>query len=160
MRFPRTQAPSMRDRATAGALAGAAASLAYAIEQELDLRVFGHHADDLTMTGRLVTRNRRVMRPVGLAIHLLNGATLGIVYATVARDRLPGPPAVRGISFSLLENTLLYPLALLEDHHPAIRNGILSRYWNAPAFTQETIRHVVFGVVLGLVTHRQLVQKS
>lgn len=150
----------MHDRATAGALAGAAASLAYAIEQELDLRVFRHNVDDLTLIGRLVTKNRRVIRPVGLAIHLLNGATLGIVYETLARDRLPGPPAVRGICFSLLENTLLYPLALLENRHPGIRDGILSRYWNAPAFTQETIRHVVFGVVLGLVTHHQLVQKS
>lgn len=152
--------PTIRRRAAAGAAAGMAAALAYAIEQELDLRGFRHNADDLTLIGRLVTSNQHTVRPVGLAIHLLNGASLGIVYATVARGHLPGSPAMRGIWFSLLENTLLYPLALLEDRHPGVRDGTLDRYWNVTAFAQESIRHVVYGTVLGTVTHRLLPRES
>lgn len=148
--------PVIRRRATAGAVAGMAAALAYAIEQEFDLRLFHHNADDLTLVGRPVTSNQRAIRPVGLAIHLTNGASLGVVYATLARDRLPGSPAMRGIWFALLENTLLYPLALLEDRHPGVRDGTLDRYWNVTAFIQESIRHVFFGAVLGSVTHRLL----
>jgi hypothetical protein len=160
MRLPGTGKRSLRDQATSGAIAGAAASLAYAIEQEIDLRAFHHYADDLTMLGGLITDDRRVRRSIGLVLHLLNGTVAGTVYATLLYHRLPGSPPVRGIIFGLAENTILYPLALLEDKHPAIRKGTLAPYWNLSAFTQETLRHVVFGIVLGSATERLLNRKG
>ena len=151
---------SIRRKASAGALAGMIASLAYAIEQEIDLRAFHHNADDLTLLGGLLTDDEQLRRSIGLATHLVNGSVAGVVYAAALHDRLPGSPAVRGIIFGVAENTLLYPLALLEDKHPAFQQGILASYSTLTAFTQETLRHVVFGAVLGTLTHRLLGRKG
>ncbi len=147
---------TIHDRVIAGALAGALAAIAYAIEQEIDLRAFHHYADDLTLVGRLLTAEDKLIRPIGLGVHLFNGVAVGLSYALIAHDRLPGPPIVRGITYAMAENTLLYPLALLQERHPAIREGKLARYWNRTAFAQETLRHVAFGVVLGPLTQRLL----
>ncbi|HEV2073152.1 MAG TPA: hypothetical protein VGR29_05860 [Thermomicrobiales bacterium] len=160
MRLPGTEKRSLRDQVTAGALAGAAASLAYAIEQEIDLRAFDHYADDLTLLGGLITDGPQARRSIGLVLHLFNGAAAGVLYATLLHHRIPGSPPMRGIMFGLAENTFLYPLALLEDKHPAIRKGTLSPYWNLSAFTQETLRHVVFGAVLGSAAERLLNRKG
>jgi hypothetical protein len=132
------------------------AAAVYAVEQELDLRAFRHNADDLILVGGLVASDRRRARQIGLLLHLVNGATLGAAYAAVVRHRLPGSPVARGMTFALAENVGLYPLALLEEHHPAIRNGLLACYWNRPAFAQSILRHVVFGAVLGPLTDRLL----
>jgi hypothetical protein len=139
-----------------GAGAGVAAAAVYALEQELDLRLFQHNADDLILVGGLVTSDRARARRIGLMCHLFNGATLGAVYATSLQQRLPGTPVTRGIIFAMAENLGLYPLALLEERHPAIRNGLLARYWNRTAFSQSILRHVAFGVVLGPLTARLL----
>lgn len=137
-----------------GAVAGVAAAFAYAIEQEIDLRVFDHDADDLVLLGGLFCRKRDEARSIGLIMHLANGAIAGVVYARYFHDRLPGPSAIRGATFALTETIAIYPLALLQDHHPAIRRGELGRYWNRTAFIQSILRHVALGVVLGPVTAR------
>jgi hypothetical protein len=143
-------------RARAGAVAGVAAAAVYAVEQELDLRAFRHNADDLILVGGLVASERARARQIGLACHLINGAVLGAAYAGSVQHRLPGTPAARGVIFALAENFGLYPLALLEERHPAIRNGILARYWNRTAFCQSILRHIAFGAVLGPLTDRRL----
>jgi hypothetical protein len=143
-----------REHAIAGAVAGAVAAAAYAAEQELDLRAFRHNADDLILIGGLFTQDRNRARLLGLPVHLFNGAALGAGYAVFACNRLPGPPVVRGVAFGLAETVLLYPFAFFQDRHPAIRNGMLSRYVNKRAFAQSLVRHVVFGAVLGLFTER------
>jgi len=137
-----------------GAIAGIAAAVAYVVEQEVDLRMFDHDADDLVLLGGLFTRQRHRARSIGLGMHLANGAIAGIVYARYVHDRLPGPPVLRGVTFALVETTAIYPLALLEDYHPAIRRGELSRYWNGTAFAQSILRHIALGAVLGSATAR------
>ncbi len=139
-------------RAAAGSLAGVAASLAHAVEQEADLRLLRHNADDLLLLGRLVTSDCGKARRIGLGVHLLNGAVLGAIYGVAVRDRLPGPGWLRGTIFANIENVALYPLALLQDHHPAIRSGDLAPYWNGTAFLQSIPRHIAFGAVLGILT--------
>lgn len=146
--------PSGHPGAASGAIAGTVAAAAYAAAQELDMRIFRHNADDLILVGGLFTRNRRRARQIGLGMHLINGAAFGVGYAVLLHDRLPGPPALRGIAFGLTEMTVLYPLALFEESHPAIQAGILGRYWNRTAFWQSVARHVVFGAVLGPLTAR------
>jgi hypothetical protein len=144
---------SLLERAIAGSLAGIAASLAYAVEQEADLRAFRYNADDLLLLGRLATSDRARARWAGLGIHLLNGAAAGAVYATAVRDLVPGPGWLRGTTFATAENLALYPfLALLENHHPAIRSGELAPYRNGTAFLQSIPRHIAFGAVLGTLT--------
>lgn len=159
MQTPCSQSPGLVDRLRAGGLAGIAAAGAYALEQEADLRLFRHNADDLALLGRLVTDDRARSRTLGLALHLLNGAAAGTAYALLARDRLPGPPWARGTIAALGETVALYPLALLEDQHPGVRDGQLDSYLTVPAFLQSILRHVAFGLVLGPMTERLLARR-
>ncbi len=134
----------------AAVAAGLVASAGYVVAMEADLAITGHNADDLVFLGRpLVGRHRCWAKPAGFVVHLANGAVLALVYARFAHHRLPGPPWLRGIVFANLENGILYPLTLLERHHPAIRDGQLDRYWHPLAFLQSIPRHIVYGAVLG-----------
>lgn len=147
---------SVSRRLAAGSVTGVIAAAAYALEQEIDRRLLRHNVDDLALLGRLLTDDRARCRLLGLGMHLVNGAVLGALYAAVAHDRLPGPPWMRGTAAALIENIALYPLALLEDRHPGIRDGHLDRYWTGTAFVQQHLRHIAFGVVLGPMTERLL----
>ena len=156
MQPPWNRSPTVAARLRAGGLAGIVAAGAYALELEADRRLFRHNADDLALLGRLVTDDPARARAIGLGMHLFNGAAAGVTYVLLARDRLPGPPWLRGTVASLIENTALYPLALLETRHPGFRDGHLDSYLAVPAFIQTTLRHIVFGAVLGPMTERLL----
>ena len=82
-------------RTLRGALAGAAAAAVWAAQQPLDKRVFGVDYDDAELLGRLARARGTADAPVGLALHLANGALFGAVYANVAPS-LPGPAPLRG----------------------------------------------------------------
>ncbi len=143
-------------RSAAGAVAGVIAAAVFAAEMELDRRLIGHNTDDLILLGRLVSADPVKARTAGLGMHLMNGAFAGAVYGLAFHERLPGPPAARGVTFANVENMSLYPLGLMERHHPAIREGQIAPYWDLTAFFQETVRHVVFGLALGVLTERLL----
>jgi hypothetical protein len=151
-----TRARTPSRRLIAGGVAGVAAALAFAAEMEVDRRVFRRNTDDLVLLGRLVSAERNPARAAGLGLHVFNGAIAGSLYGMAFHEWLPGSPAARGTIFANIENVSLYPLGLLERHHPAIREGQIAGYWNFTAFIQETIRHVMFGVVLGEATERIL----
>jgi hypothetical protein len=150
--------PDVRERALAGATAGVIAVGVFMLEQEMDLRLFRHNADDLAMLGRLLTRDATWIRPIGFGLHLVYGAAAGVAYAVLAQDRLPGPPWARGTIAALIENMTVYPLALLEDHHPGVREGSIASYRTPAAFVQAAFRHIAFGAVLGVLTERFLHQ--
>ncbi len=135
-----------------GALAGAAAALVWAAQQPVDQRVFGCRFDDTELLGKLVTRGR-AWPLAGLAVHLQNGAGFGAVYAAVG-GRLPGPPAVRGLIAAMIEHLATWPLVHVVDRiHPA-RRELPTLAGSRRAFAQATWRHLVFGLVLGLVEAR------
>jgi hypothetical protein len=138
-----------RADAEAGVAAGLLAGVVYLGEMAADLKAARHNTDDLYMLGRMVTSSRRFVRPVGLAMHLMNSAIFGLVYALVAHDRLPGPPWLRGVTLANIENAALYSLAHIEHHHPGVRNGELDSYRTRTAFLQNIARHIAFGAVLG-----------
>lgn len=152
----RTPKPSAADRIATGAVAGMTGIAAWLAVQEIDRRLLDPGANDLVFLGGMVTQDDALIEPVGLAIHLANGAAAGAAYALLLHDRLPGPPVARGVTFILAEHLGLYPLMLLEDRHPSIRRGRLSRYWTGTAFFQQTIRHLAFGAVLSTLCGRWL----
>jgi hypothetical protein len=131
------------------AIAGAVAGAAYLATMEIDNRLTGQNLDDLLILGRPFVDDLATARVLGVAVHLANAVALGIVYAALAQDRLPGPGWLRGIIFGNVENTTLYPFALFENAHPAIRAGEVDRYWTFSAYLQSIPRHVVYGAVLG-----------
>jgi hypothetical protein len=138
----------------AAAVAGLAAGAVYIATQEIDNRLTGQRNDDLKLLGRLLVKGPEHAKLVGLLPHTINSVNLGIAYAALAHDRLPGPPWLRGAIFANVENTILYPIALLEDKHPGIRNGEIDRYLTLKAYFQSVPRHITYGAVVGPLYER------
>lgn len=156
MRLLPNRKPTTKEKILAGAVAGIASSGAYALAQTVDLELFDYPTDDFVLLGRMVTDDESLIRPIGAAMHFTNGALLGVAYALIARDRLPGSPLVKGFSWTMMETFGLYPMAFLENLHPAVREGRLPSYLTGKGFAQQIVRHVAYGVVLGSVTERML----
>jgi hypothetical protein len=141
-----------REIAARGAVAGALAAGVWAAQSPLDARVFRVPYLDHELLGKLVTRGRGWL-PVGVALHIANGALFGAAYAHVAR-RLPGPAWARGPLAGLAEHLATWPLtALVDRYHPA-RDELPPLAAEPRAFVQATWRHLLFGVVLGEVERR------
>jgi hypothetical protein len=132
-----------------GAVAGAVATVVMTLEQPLDQRLFNSRYDDIEILGRLVTGGDH-WRPVGLVLHVQNGAIFGVAYARL-KPSLPGPAALRGLSVGLIEHVAAWPLTVLFDRYHPARKQLPKLAANPRAFGQATIRHAVFGIVLGLV---------
>jgi hypothetical protein len=131
------------------ALAGAAAATAWGLLEPLDRRLFRCDYSDIALLGKLVTRGRG-WRPVGFALHALNGAAFGLVFFEVRR--LTGAEGRRlAIGLAQAENLGLYPLSWLVDrYHPARgQEGVPPLLTNPRALGQATVRHALFGVLLG-----------
>jgi hypothetical protein len=142
----------MRKAAINGAVAGALAAFVWALQQPLDKRVFGSRYDDVELLGKLVTGGVG-WRPAGLALHAVNGAAFGATFA-LARRRLPVPPLRLALAAAMGENFGFWPLGRLIDRfHPA-RRELEPLTGNRRALAQATWRHVVFGVVLGVLEPR------
>lgn len=139
-------------RALRGAAAGAIAGAVWAAQQDLDKRVFGVDYDDTELLGKLVTRGD-AWRPIGLAMHMANGAAFGAFYATAVAPG-PGPGWAKGAAAGLAENFASWPLvALVDDFHPA-RKEMPDLRGNRAALAQATWRHLLFGLVLGELEER------
>jgi hypothetical protein len=119
------------------------------LEQPLDKRLFDSRYDDVEVLGKLVTRGDQ-WRRIGFALHVQNGAILGAAYARL-KPSLSGPPAVRGLLAALIEHVAAWPLTVIFDRYHPARKELPKLATNGRAFSQATIRHAVFGIVLGLV---------
>jgi len=131
------------------ALAGAAAATAWAAVEPLDRRLFGCDYSDVALLGKAVTRGRG-WPLAGLALHAVNGAVFGLAYSEAQRRLHVGPRRL-ALTAALAEHVALYPLSFLVDRwHPARGEpGVPPLLTSPRAFGQATVRHAVFGVVLG-----------
>jgi hypothetical protein len=131
------------------ALAGAVAATAWGLLEPLDRRVFRCDYSDIALLGKLVTRGR-LARPVGFAIHALNGAVFGLVFDQMWK-RVPMDKRRLALGMAMAEHVGLYPLAYFVDRfHPARgEEGIPPLVTSGRAFAQATGRHALFGVLLG-----------
>jgi hypothetical protein len=139
-------------RTLRGAVSGAVAAGVWAAEQPLDKLLLGSGYDDVELLGRAVASNGGWF-PIGLAMHIGNGALFGAVYSNVA-PFLPLPPVLRGPTAALSEHLALWPLTSVSDRlHPA-RKRLPQLAGNRRAFAQATLRHLLFGLVLGELERR------
>ncbi len=128
------------------------AAAVWAIEQPLDKLLLDCEYDDVQLLGKAVTRGP-ASYPVGLAMHLGNGAVFGAVYSNVV-GAVPLPRPMCGPALSLFEHVALWPLGALSDRfHPA-RKELPQLQGNGRAFAQATVRHLIFGLVLGELERR------
>ena len=137
----------MTGRARA-AVAGAAAATAWAAFEPLDRRLLRHDYSDIAVLGKFVTRSR--WWPLaGIAIHTANGATFGLAFHEVRR-RTGLPPRPLALALAIGEHIALYPLSYFVDtRHPARGEPGLARLLTARGLTQATVRHALFGALLG-----------
>jgi hypothetical protein len=137
------------------AAAGAVAATVWGLLEPLDCRVFRCDYSDVAVLGKAVTRGRG-WRAAGFAFHALNGALFGLAY-DAARRRLPVDARRLAIVMALTEHVALYPLGYFVDrHHPARgEEGIPPLLTNARAFGQSTVRHALFGALLGVLTEAE-----
>ena len=126
------------------AASGAIAAIAWALFEPVDRRVFRCDYSDVAVLGKFVTTGPG-WRPVGLVLHAANGAAFGLAYREAKRRR--GWSALR---LAMLEHLALYPLsALVDRRHPARGSAGIPKLLTPRAFAQATVRHALFGAVLG-----------
>jgi hypothetical protein len=114
------------------AAAGAAAATLWGALEPLDRRLFRCDYSDIELVGL-------GSRPVGFAVHAANGAAFGIAFDAV-RSRVAVDQRRLALGLALAEHVALWPLIGLVDR----------RFVKSPrAFAQSTVRHAVFGLVLG-----------
>ena len=132
-----------------GAVAGAVAAVVMTLEQPVDKRLFDSEYDDVEILGKLVTRGDH-WRPIGFVLHVQNGAIFGVAYARL-KPSLPGPPVLSGLLVGLVEHVAAWPLTVVFDRYHPARKELPKLAANRRAFGQATIRHIVFGIVLGFL---------
>ena len=143
-------------RSLRAAAAGAVAAAAWVVAEPAIRRALGGPHRELRLVGGLLAPERAWL-PVGLAVHLANGAAFGIVF-----DRLGGRGIRAAVVAAQVENAALWPaMALVDRLHPDVRSGRwppLAR--NQSAAAQEIAGHLVFGVVLGVLLAKPAVGRG
>jgi len=132
-----------------GAVAGAVAAVVMTLEQPVDKRLFDSEYDDVEILGKLVTRGDH-WRPIGFVLHVQNGAIFGAAYAQL-KPSLPGPAVLRGLLVGLVEHVAAWPMTVVFDRYHPAREELPKLAASRRAFGQATIRHALFGIVLGLL---------
>jgi hypothetical protein len=130
------------------AAAGSVAALVWSALEPVDRRLFRNDYSDVALLGKAFTRGPG-WRPLGLAIHALNGAIFGLVYHEVARRSSRNRRRL-ALELALAEHMTLFSTSTFVDrYHPARGEAGVERVFSAPAFAQATVRHAIFGLVLG-----------
>jgi len=132
-------------------LAGAAAAAVWGLEEPIDQRLFRFPYSDIAILGKLVTRGPH-WRAAGWVMHVVNGAVAGLVFWALY-EHFGGNAFWFAVGFALIEHVATYPLTLLTDRfHPARGAPELPPMARSGrAFAQATFRHLLFGIVLGLL---------
>src|SRR5947209_19342719 len=87
----------MRGRTVRAAAAGITAAAVWVAVEPLWRRAFGGPHTELRLVGRMLAPEA-AWRPVGLAVHLMNGATFGVAFDRLAAEggaRRASPPSSR-----------------------------------------------------------------
>lgn len=137
------------------AVAGLAATAAYSVAMQTDKYITGNHFNDVTFIQGLlgdIHASSRGATTLAWGLHFLNGAMLAEVYAAVGKRLLPGPNWLKGTIFGSLFIIAAWPLTPLVDrYHPMVKTGHLPRLASWTSFWQNVLRHLVFGLTLGLL---------
>jgi hypothetical protein len=139
-------------------LAGILATAAYSVAMEGDKLLVGNRFSDVRFIEGLLVGTRRSRRSLWLSwlLHFLNGVVLAQLYAAICKRFLPGPSWLKGTIFGELFIIGAWGLTPLADaYHPLILNGELPKLVTWRAFLQNLLRHLAFGLVLGLLYHEK-----
>jgi hypothetical protein len=128
--------------------AGAVAAIVWGLLEPIDQRLFHWDYSDVAVLGKAFTRGP-AWRPLGFALHALNGAVFGLAYHEIAR-RVPRAPRRHALELALLEHRARFPTGyFVARFHPARGEPGVARMLSSRAFVQAATRHAIFGFVLG-----------
>jgi len=122
---------------------------------EGDMSITGNRFSDVRfiqglMGSRAIAQKKFLV--LSWILHILNGVALAELYAAVVKRFLPGPNWLKGVIFGEVFIVAAWGLTPLADkYHPLIQNGELPKLANRTSFLQNIARHLVFGLVLGLL---------
>ncbi|HEY6411053.1 MAG TPA: DUF6789 family protein, partial [Ktedonobacteraceae bacterium] len=137
------------------ALAGIIATTAYSIAMEGDMVITGNRFSDVRFIQGLMGKRAATQQKFNILawmLHILNGVALAELYGAVFKRFLPGPDWLKGAIFGEVFIVSAWWLTPLSDrYHPLIQNGELPKLANPTSFLQNIVRHLVFGLVLGLL---------
>ncbi len=137
------------------AFAGLLATAAYSLVMEVDMTITGNRYSDVRfIQGLLAGKSPGQQKFAFLAwgIHFLNGVILAELYAAVFKRFLPGPNWLKGAIFGELFLVSTWGLApLVDTYHPLTKRGELAKLATWTSFFQNIVRHLVFGLLLGLL---------
>ncbi|HEU5381409.1 MAG TPA: DUF6789 family protein [Ktedonobacteraceae bacterium] len=137
------------------ATAGLAATATYSVAMETDKYITDNHFNDVTFIQGLLgdsDASSQGTEALAWGIHFLNGVMLAELYAAVGKRLLPGPNWLKGTLFGSAFIIAVWPLTPLVDrYHPMVKNGRLPHLANWTSFWQNVLRHMVFGLTLGLL---------
>lgn len=137
------------------AVVGLLATTAYSIAMEGDMSITGNRFSDVRfiqglMGARAATHKKFLL--FAWILHMLNGIALAELYAAVFKRFLPGPDWLKGAIFGELFIVSAWWLTPLADkYHPLIQSGELPKLANRTSFLQNIVRHLVFGLALGIL---------
>ncbi|GCE48536.1 hypothetical protein EI42_05349 [Thermosporothrix hazakensis] len=136
------------------AVAGLLATLVYSAAMEGDTVLIGNRFNDVRFIEGIIGGTQRTKKSLVLAwlIHLLNGVALAELYAAIGKRFLPGPDWLKGSIFGEAFITAAWVLTPLADkYHPLIQNGEMPPLANWRSFGQNLLRHLAYGLTLGLL---------
>ena len=135
------------------ALAGVVATATYSMAMEGDMSLTRNRFSDVRfIQGLLEGKSAKKFSLLAWILHFLNGVALAELYAAVFKRFLPGPNWLKGAIFGgafVVSVWWLTPLA--DKYHPLIKSGELPKLATWSAFFQNIVRHLVFGLTLGLI---------
>ena len=124
---------------------------AWAAAEPLARRLFRTPYSDVRLLGAPLTRGP-LWRPLGLALHLGNGALFGALFERAGRRGL-----TQGIVAAELENVALWPgMAIVDRFHPDRRSGAWPPLLTSGRiFAYEATMHALFRAVLGALLREE-----
>ena len=137
-------------------IAGFLGTLGFYIASYIDIAVTGVPLDISVVLGQLVVGEHESAQAIGHVFHIGNGIGLtlffGYVFLPISTRIMKGRIWLHGIIFGIIVTATAVWLGLL----PALGAGIagLNIAPEVPAITMS--RHIVFGVVIGLVVRNKV----
>src|SRR5438105_5399125 len=149
------QVISRRWRPERAAVAGLLGTTAYSIAMEGDMAITRNRFSDVRfiqgLMGKRATAQKKFLL-LAWILHMFNGVVLAELYAAVFKRFLPGPDWLKGAIFGELFLASTWGLApLVDKYHPLTKRGELAKLATWTSFFQNIVRHLVFGLLLGLL---------
>lgn len=137
-------------------IAGIVATVAFNVVMYTDMTITGIPVDIVATMGQVIVGENEYAQTVGHAIHFANGIGLALLFGYVAvpisRKITKLPIIVIALAYSVVELIIAVWLVML----PALGAGIAGANISPEVAVMTLLRHLAFGLVLGVTLRGKL----